>query len=257
MNILSVDTTTKNASVAIKTNDKVICDNISNEITHSEKLLPLIDASLKEADLNIKDIDKYFVLNGPGSFTGIRIGLASIKAFSMISKKEIFSISSLTLIALKEYLELNTEDEKHILSSIDARNNRIYYELFKVYKDKNTQKVLFESIINENNDDETIAIEHVIEKFSEINNDKVKELYFSGESIDKLKEIWINHANKTNNQINSIKINTASFYPDSKDLIEAYENLDDKIIHANTFDTYTLDARYVRKSQAERMKNGD
>jgi len=57
MNILAIDTTTKKANTAIAINNKIKINSIDNEITHSEKLLPLIDASLKECNLNIKDID--------------------------------------------------------------------------------------------------------------------------------------------------------------------------------------------------------
>ena len=61
MNILSIDTTTKIASVALKTDKDIIEKKVDNEITHSEKLLPLIDTLLKEKNLNINEIDKYIV----------------------------------------------------------------------------------------------------------------------------------------------------------------------------------------------------
>ena len=84
MNILSVDTTTKEASVSLRCDKTTVTNSIKNEITHSEKFLPLIDKTLKESKLSLKDIDKFALLNGPGSFTGIRISLATIKAFCQV-----------------------------------------------------------------------------------------------------------------------------------------------------------------------------
>ena len=91
MNILAIDTTTRNACVCLKYKDEVIEKNIENNITHSEKLLPLIDDVLTEKNITLDDIDMFFAINGPGSFTGIRIGLATIKAFAQVKEKKIFS----------------------------------------------------------------------------------------------------------------------------------------------------------------------
>ena len=138
MNILSIDTTTKIAAVTLKKDDKIISEAKENEITHSEKLLPLIDDILKKENLDITDISMYMVLNGPGSFTGVRIGLATIKAFAFVTNTKIFSISSLKAMAIVSYLknmnDKNNETKtKYILSLIDARNDRAYYSLNKLY----------------------------------------------------------------------------------------------------------------------------
>ena len=90
MNILAIDTTTKKASVALKVQDKIIIKEIDNEITHSEKLLPLLDSVLKEANLMLKDIDLFVCVQGPGSFTGLRIGIATIKALAKVTQKPIY-----------------------------------------------------------------------------------------------------------------------------------------------------------------------
>lgn len=105
MNILAIDTTTKTASVSVKTNNNIYTDSIQNEITHSEKLLPLIDKVLTNSKLNLKDISMLACINGPGSFTGIRIGLSTIKAFSQVQNINIFSINSLELLAYSTMLK--------------------------------------------------------------------------------------------------------------------------------------------------------
>ena len=84
MNILSIDTTTKVAGVSLQYNNEITKKSLSNEVTHSEKLLPLIDEILNENNISLKDIDMYACINGPGSFTGIRIGLSTLKAFSFV-----------------------------------------------------------------------------------------------------------------------------------------------------------------------------
>ena len=129
MKILAIDTTTKKASVAIKKNDEWFEEVIDNEITHSEKLMPLLDATLKKAGLKLKDIDLFITTIGPGSFTGVRIGIATIKALAKVLNKKIIGVTSLELMALK--LANHTPTPTHILSLMDARNSRVYYNLYE------------------------------------------------------------------------------------------------------------------------------
>lgn len=239
MNILSIDTTTKIASVALKTDKDIIEKKVDNEITHSEKLLPLIDTLLKEKNLNINEIDKYIVLNGPGSFTGVRIGLATIKAFSMINKKEILSISALDAIALSTYTNLNLNNEKYILSLIDARNERVYYCLYKIYENDN--KIVIEKTIEASND----LIENVLNNLKDtISNIQNENFIISGNCINNFKDLILK---KYTN------ISLYDTYPTTTDLINILDKLNE--LKKYTFDTYTLDADYVRPSQAERIKN--
>lgn len=126
MNILAIDTTTKKANVGIKTDNLITVKSIDNEITHSEKLLPLIDNTLKECNLTVKDIDCIAATTGPGSFTGIRIGLASAKALAKVTNAKIFSIDSLKLLAQS----VNNENYKLVVSLIDAKNNRAYAGMY-------------------------------------------------------------------------------------------------------------------------------
>lgn len=237
MNILGIDTTTKEASVSLLKDKTIITKSISNEVTHSEKLLPLIDKTLKENNVTLKDIDLYACINGPGSFTGIRIGLSTIKAFTFIDGKKIFSISSLDLISLIAYKQskyFKNKDEATVISIIDARNNRVYYTVNRLFFDNKIKKIVIENIEKNSNCDIGDLISN--------KKNKYKNLVISGDCVenykDKLKEI-------DNNLL------LYNIYPTTKDLILAYNE-----IEANEkyfFDTYTLDANYVRSSQAERM----
>lgn len=126
MNILAIDTTTKKANIGIKVKNLVKVNSIDNEVTHSEKLLPLIDKTLKECNLTIKDIDCIAATTGPGSFTGIRIGLATAKALARVTNANIFSIDSLSLLAQS----VDNSGHKLIVSLIDAKNNRAYAGMY-------------------------------------------------------------------------------------------------------------------------------
>ena len=243
MNILAIDTTTKVASVAILNNDKITQNLVSNEITHSEKLLPLIDETLKETNLTLKDIDMYAVINGPGSFTGIRIGLSTLKAFAMIDNLKTFSLSSTLLIAYTAYMnnidKVNKNESINVLSLIDARNDRVYYSLNTIYIDDN-KKVVIDTVIETSNDLIDNALTSVKNKIDNFN------VIIAGNCVEKFKEKF------TNNFENAI---LNDMYPTPSDLISAYQN----ILNADKYmyDTYTLDAIYARASQAERVKNNE
>ena len=86
MNILGIDTTTKSASCTILKENEYYTKEVTNEITHSEKLLPIIHETLKENNLTLDNIDMFATINGPGSFTGLRIGISTVKAFSDVTK---------------------------------------------------------------------------------------------------------------------------------------------------------------------------
>lgn len=125
MKILAVSTSSSNASVALLEDDKCIQElNICNERTHSEKFLPLIDELLLSTGTSLSDIGLIAVDNGPGSFTGIRIGIATIKAIAEFKNIPVVACSSL------EALAYNIENADYICSLIDARNNQVYSAIF-------------------------------------------------------------------------------------------------------------------------------
>ncbi len=230
MNILGIDTTTKSASCSILSNNKYYTKSISNEITHSEKLLPIIHETLKDNNLTLDNIDMFATINGPGSFTGIRIGLATIKAFAQVKEIDIFSISSIDLISYVAFKNSN-EKEKYILSLIDARNNRVYYGLNKIAK-TDDGKISIEKIIDVNND----LIEDAINQIEQ------KNIIVAGDCVDKFKDI-----------LSNISTELINFYPTTEDLIQCF--LDINNAKDYMYNAYNLDALYARPSQAERMSN--
>lgn len=237
MNILSIDTTTKVASVSLLYNDEIYEEKISNEITHSEKLLPLIDKILSDKSITLKDIDMYACINGPGSFTGIRIGLSTLKAFSLVDNKNTFCMSStdlLTYAAYKNSMYYNSTEKATVISLIDARNERVYYTINELSLDSNN-KITITNVLESSNED-------INEFISSLQNNYTN-VIFAGDCVEKYTDII---KSKFSNAI------LFNYYPTTTDLINAYNDITNQ--NDYIFDSYSLDANYVRVSQAERIK---
>jgi len=133
MIILAVDTTTSTGSVALLKETNLITEvNIDSSSTYSERLLPAVDFLLKTNKLSIRDIDGFAVAVGPGSFTGIRIGLSTVKSFSFASGKPVAGVS-----ALKALAEKLRRSQAHLLCPLlDAKKGEIYAALFESKGDK-------------------------------------------------------------------------------------------------------------------------
>lgn len=157
---LAISTSSKVCSVALLEDDKVIHElNIENEKTHSENLLPLIDELFKSANKKISEIGLISCDIGPGSFTGIRIGIATAKAIAEVNHIPVATCTSL------EALSYN-KNSSILCSLIDARNNQVYCGIF----DNNHN--LLENYIA---DDINTVIEHI---------EKYKNVSFIGDGVN-------------------------------------------------------------------------
>ncbi len=126
MIVLSIDSATESASCAVLDNEKLLGEvSLNNKKQHSVVLMPLVDNLLKNLQLTIKDIDGFVVSKGPGSFTGLRIGMSMIKGLSQGSKKPFVSISSLDALA---YNMAYTEGI--ICPILDALRDNVYTALY-------------------------------------------------------------------------------------------------------------------------------
>ena len=134
MRILAIDTSSAICSVAILEDDKLIDEiNLNDGKTHSENLMPILNEILKRNNIEIKQIEMIACCTGPGSFTGIRIGVASIKPIAEVLNIKVASVTSL------ETLAMNVENADTIVSLIDARNNQVYCGIF----DNNYNNIVF------------------------------------------------------------------------------------------------------------------
>lgn len=126
MKILCIDTSSNLCSVAILEDTTLIKKlELNNGLTHSETLMPLIKQLLEESNLTLKDIDLLVSDIGPGSFTGIRIGVSTCKAFSDSLNIPCIGISSLDVLAY------NIKNDGIICSTIDCKNANCYFALYK------------------------------------------------------------------------------------------------------------------------------
>ena len=107
MNILAVDTAGKTAGVALLQDDRLLYEvYLDGGMTHSETLMPMIDSCLKLCGLTCADIDLYAVNAGPGSFTGLRIGLAAVKGLAFPRETLCAPVSTLEALAAAHTLSL-------------------------------------------------------------------------------------------------------------------------------------------------------
>ena len=128
MKILSLDSSSVTASVAITENGKVLSEKfINNGLTHSQTLMPMVEETLKDSGVSINDIDLFAITNGPGSFTGVRIGIASVKGMSDALNKKCMAISTLEAIA-----EPLKNEDVIACAVMDARCNQVYTASFNL-----------------------------------------------------------------------------------------------------------------------------
>ena len=126
MKILSIDTASNLCTVAVLENEKCIKEIIVDDArNHSEKIMPVIEQALLESNLVLQNIDLIVCDKGPGSFTGIRIGVGTVLAFKDSLNIPCIGISSL------EALAYNINTDGIICSLIDAKNNNVYFGVFE------------------------------------------------------------------------------------------------------------------------------
>ncbi|UCF90036.1 MAG: tRNA (adenosine(37)-N6)-threonylcarbamoyltransferase complex dimerization subunit type 1 TsaB [Desulfobacterales bacterium] len=122
MKILAVDTATRSCSVAITDQDTLLAELTDNSgQTHSKHLLPMIKAAIRMAKVAPVDLEGLAVTVGPGSFTGLRIGISSVKGLALALDKTVVGISSLDALAWQ-----STPTPFVICAMLDARKGEVY-----------------------------------------------------------------------------------------------------------------------------------
>lgn len=134
MRILSLDAATKGLGAAITDGDKLIAAAALNVgKTHSQRLIPLLDDLLQSGNLSLADIELVAVTIGPGSFTGLRIGISSAKAIAYALGIKMVGVKTLDALAQ------NCAGVPHLICPIlDARRNEVYYGVYESSSDTNT-----------------------------------------------------------------------------------------------------------------------
>jgi tRNA threonylcarbamoyladenosine biosynthesis protein TsaB len=132
MKILALDTSTTHLTIAVLDDEKVLSSYHEQvDRNHSSLLVPMIDKTLKNAKLELRDIDAFAVGVGPGSFTGLRIGIATVKGLALSSGKPIVTVPTFDAVAMNVI-----GYEGVICPVLDARKNKVYGCFYKSGKNK-------------------------------------------------------------------------------------------------------------------------
>jgi len=127
MKILALETSAKAVSAAVTENGKVLCSGYQDTgLTHSRTLMPIVEHILKNTDLSMSDMDAIAVSAGPGSFTGIRIGISAAKGLAFAVDKPAVGVSTLAAMARNVAFA-----DGLIVCAMDARRSQVYNALFE------------------------------------------------------------------------------------------------------------------------------
>ena len=224
MKILGIDTSSMAASVAVIEDNKLICEyTINTKKTHSQKLMPMIENMLGLSDLNVREIDAIAVCEGPGSFTGLRIGMATAKAIAHVNDIPVIGVNSLEALAAN----MNLCDKK-ICSILDAQRNQVYtgryqYEGTKLVEIKEIGIQQIDELLEElaQSGEQWILVGEAVYKYE----DKIREI----------SNIEIPAASNNVTKAGSLCSVAKVKFDEGKDI----------------FNCYTVNPLYIRKSQAE------
>ena len=220
MKILAIDTSTTHSSCAVMEDNNIVGDySINQSMSHNEILLVMVDEMLKKLNIDIEDIDLFVAVTGPGSFTGIRIGVTVVKALAMALNKPIVAVNTL------EALSFGVYSDKKKIPLIDARGERVYYG---VYEGISNTNIVAPALL---------TIDELLEEFSDKG-----EFVFVGDCVNLYKERILKNKNFeiTPACLNSCISRNACVIGKQK-----FENGD-------ISDCFNLSPEYVRQSQAQR-----
>ena len=227
MKILAVDTTATCASVALCDGGKVLASYTQkNGLTHSETLLPMIEAMLKNLKLTPDDVDMFAVSEGPGSFTGVRIGVAAVKGLAFGKNKICVGTSTLDALARNA---AGLPGNFLAVPVMDARRSQLYNAVFE-YNGGEISRLC---------DDRLISSAELEAELASCE----KPVYFFGDGYSIAEKLNIPSRVSTPDIL--IYQNGASV---AASALAKFENAEDKTV----FTDMSLLPRYLRASQAER-----
>lgn len=221
MLFLSLDTTGGACSAALCENDKILSEvYLHDKLTHSQTLMPLVDACFAHAGRAVVDVDAFAVTVGPGSFTGVRIGVCTVKGLAQVTNKPVIPIDTLELL-----MQNIVGFDGIVCPILDARRGQVYTAFFE-----NGKRIC---------DDFADSIEVVCEKLAG------KKVMFLGDGVPVLRE-----------KICAL-LPDAAFAPEFLNYQHAGHAaalIYEKFSNGTVESAETVLPNYLRDSQAERMK---
>ena len=228
MNILGIDASGVAGSVAYIKEGKFVGEYyICDKLTHSQTIMPMLEHMKKILDIDLDKVDAVAVTSGPGSFTGLRIGVTAAKALALALNVPIIGVPTLDVIAHNI-----TYTDSLICPIMDARRNQVYTSLYR-WKDKNLEQLMPHDALDMN-------------EYLEVLRGKNEDVIFLGDGIDCYKE-----------KIMEILGERATFAPEFLKLQKASVLLEisrEKYEKGEAINAAEFVPLYLRKSQAEREK---
>ena len=225
MKILALDTSSIVATVAVMEDEKLIAEIILNyKKTHSEKLMPMIEEILNHCEMEPKEIDVFAASLGPGSFTGLRIGMTTVKAMAQALNKPVVGVPTLEGLA---YNVLYADGL--ICPIIDAQRDMVYTALYR-WEGTGLQEVMEQQVL---------SVEDLINDL----RDKNEKVIFVGDAVDKFR-------NKLEESLDT----QANFPPTMVSMPRAAsiaQLAKIKVLKGESMEASQLVPLYMRKSQAE------
>ena len=174
--ILCVDTSSFICSVSVFENLSLISSNSTEvEKSHSKFIIQLIDQSLKDANIKINEVDAFAVSKGPGSYTGLRIGVSTIKGLCYSLEKPLISINTLEILSKSALNHINNYNNFFICPMIDARRMEVFTKML-------------DNDFNEVEKDKALILDD--KSFNDIGGGKL--IYFFGDGSNKFQKITNN-----------------------------------------------------------------
>ena len=227
MKILGLDTSTMMTTCAVMEDETLLGEfSLSLDMSHSEALVPMIGELMDNLGMKIRDMDGFAVSKGPGSFTGLRIGLATAKGFAHVTDKPIVGVSSLEVLADNMY------GHEIVVPMMDARRDRVFTAIYTMENDR------WNPVLKP----DALPVEELIHI---INRDHDKAILVGDGAV------------RYKNEFNEGLGNKALFAPGSLNLSRAASvcRLGMIKLRSGQFDDmFTMAPEYLRDSQAQRMQ---
>lgn len=232
MKILAIDTTVKTAAAALVEDGKLVAEYSLNTDTHSTTLLPMISSLLSMSGIAVSDLDFFAVSAGPGSFTGVRIGVSTIKGLAFADNIPCVGVSSLEAMAMNF-----TGIPGTIVPVINARNKMVYAAVFVSDGIRTPGRIA---------EDEQILITDLLERLKSVDGP----IYFTGDACGLVLSENEKSFHITDIAVIPEKLSNPSGYGVAVAAEHRWNAEADKSLFAESH----LMPIYLRKSQAERER---
>lgn len=232
MLVLGVDTTAGIAAVALRENEKILCEySVNSGNTHSRTLLPMIESVLKSAEKKVGDIDLFALAAGPGSFTGVRIGAAAVKGLAFADGISCIGVSVLAAMA-----EGFRYFQGIVCPVINARRGQVYCALFRCDGESVPQRLT---------KDDTLMADELSRLLKE---QGAQDIYLTGDGVQVVIPFCEGISVKKTPQLLSVQTAVSVAELGERLFLEADETEREKMTH------FELSPIYLKKPQAERER---